>query len=388
MVRVCLVGVSGYAGVYYKLLTEGHAAGVLELVGATIINQEEEQERCASLPAIGCRVYADYRSMLHDLGGMADLCCIPTGTPLHMPMTVAALEAGMHVLVEKPAAGCLADVQAMQAAAQAAGKRVAVGYQHMYTDAVMAAKRAILAGTIGALQSIKCLVLWPRDEAYYRRNDWAGRLTCDGLVVNDSPFNNAVAHELMMMLFQAGMAEDAAALPVAVRAGRYRVNAIESCDTACLAVETAEGVPLFFYATHACCETLDPEICIRGQKGQISLTHQRVRISADGAAPITLPTGGGQAARQSMLTAVLDMVQGGTAFTCDLALAARQTAVVDMVQHAGPIQVVAGGCRDWPDGKRSRYIPDIEQALRRAADAEVLLQDLQIPVFAGGRRDE
>jgi predicted dehydrogenase len=377
MIRACIIGISGYGRAHYELLNAEHAAGNLAIVGATVINQDQEVEACAHLRALGCRMFDDYTMMLRELSGKADLCCIPTGTPLHCPMTIAALEAGMHVLVEKPAAGCMADVESMQKAARQARRIVAVGYQHMYSPVTLAVKRHILDGTIGKLESIKCLVMWPRDHGYYGRNRWAGRLMLDGRAVNDSPFNNAVAHELMMMLFQAGPAEREAAVPIGVRASLYRANDIESCDTASMRIETAEGAAILFYATHACQISVDPEIVIRGRTGTISMTHRRALIKADGSAPVTLETGGGDRSRRAMIAAVLDAVKGGPAFICDLDVASCQTQVVDIVHATSGIRTVKGTSLSLSNGETSTIIPGIEEALRKSAEVEMLLKEIE-----------
>ncbi len=374
MLKTCIIGVSGYGRVHYGLLMDAVTAGTAEVVGATVINQAEEPEKCARLRELGCRIFDDYQAMLSELTGTAEFCMIPTGTPLHRPMTVAALEAGMHVLVEKPAAGCIADARVMQAAAREADRVVAVGYQHMYAPAAMATKRHILAGTIGELESVKCLVTWPRNHAYYNRNGWAGRLAVDGTAVNDSPYNNAVAHDLMMMLFQAGAAERSAATPVSVAAEIYRANAIESADTACMRIETAEGVPIRFYATHACRATFGPEIHIRGTRGSIVMTHGGSVITPDVGNPIQLASGGGDEVRRAMMAAVLDAAQGGSSFICDIETASRQTMVISAVHEACTIHTLEGETITPESGPASTFIPGIEQQMRKAFDAEQLLK--------------
>jgi predicted dehydrogenase len=366
MLKACIIGVSGYGRIHYDLLMQAQAEGSLEVVGATIINQADESEKCARLRELGCHLYDDYLAMLAALAGKADLCLIPTGTPLHRPMTVAALEAGMHVLVEKPAAGCIEDVRAMQRAVQEAKRMVAVGYQHLYAPSTMETKRHILDGTIGRLESVKSLVMWPRDHSYYSRNGWAGRLSVGGTTVNDSPFNNAVAHELMMMLFQAGAAEHCAALPVSVKAELFHANNIESADTACMQIETAEGVPVRFYATHACRETFGPEIHFRGTKGSIVMTHTSSVIMLDGKTPITLLSGGASCERRAMLDNVMDVVSGGSSFICDLEMAARQTMAVSMIHDCCTVQAVEGETVKPESGPLRTFIPGIEAIMREA----------------------
>lgn len=366
MTRICIIGVSGYGRIHYELLMDAVAAGHADVIGATIINPDEELDKCVNLQRLGCRIYDDYKVMLDELAGKADLCMIPTGTPLHRPMTIAALEAGMHVLVEKPAAGCIEDVRLMQAAAERTGRLVAVGYQHLYTDMAMAIKRRLLASAIGTVESLKCLVMWPRDHAYYQRNGWAGKLSVEGAVVNDSPFNNAVAHELMMMLFLAGNTERKAAVPVSVSAELLRANAIESADTACMRIETAEGIPIEFYATHACEELFDPEVHVTGSKGTIKLTHNRARVMADGAEPVQVASGSRSLGRSEMLRAVLDAVQEKDGFYCDLEMASRQTAVVSMIHAHCPIQTVKGETITTGNASPRTFIPGVERLLRKA----------------------
>jgi len=374
MTDACIIGISGYGRVHYELLMKEQAAGTVAIAGATVINQHEEARKCARLRELGCRIFDDYRVMLKDLSGTAQLCMIPTGTPLHRTMTVAALEAGMHVLVEKPAAGCIEDVRGMQAARERSGRVVAVGYQHLHAPSAMATKRHVLEGAIGRLESIKCLVMWPRDHAYYGRNGWAGKLKVGGTRVNDSPFNNAVAHELMMMLFLAGGEERAAAMPVSVEAELYRANAIESSDTACMLVDTAEGVPIRFYATHACREKFGPEIHVRGSRGSITMTHGGSTIRPEGRDEIALASGGGTGERGAMMAAVLDCIQSGSSFYCDLETASRQTMVVSAIHEKCDIQQVKGETSTPEAGPGATFIPGIEDAMREAFDADRLLQ--------------
>jgi predicted dehydrogenase len=89
--------------------------------------------------ALGARygipaVHADYRALL-DAGGLdAVVVCSPAGT--HAEITLAALDAGLHVLVEKPMCITLADADAIVTARDRSGKVVQVGYMKRYDPAV------------------------------------------------------------------------------------------------------------------------------------------------------------------------------------------------------------------------------------------------------------
>ena len=74
---------------------------------------------------------------------------------MHRPLTEAAARAGKHVLVEKPMTNTRADADAMVAAADAAGIRLAVVSQHRFRAAPMAAQAVIEEGRIGDIRMIR-----------------------------------------------------------------------------------------------------------------------------------------------------------------------------------------------------------------------------------------
>ncbi len=84
-----------------------------------------------------------------------DAVVIATPVPTHRPLSEAAAAAGKHVIVEKPMTKTRADADAMVAAADAAGVRLAVVSQHRFRGAPVAAKAAIDAGRIGAIRMVR-----------------------------------------------------------------------------------------------------------------------------------------------------------------------------------------------------------------------------------------
>jgi predicted dehydrogenase len=79
-------------------------------------------------------IHADYRALLAAGGLDAVVICSPAGT--HAEIALAALDAGLHVLVEKPMCITLADADAIVAARDRAAKVVQVGYMKRYDPAV------------------------------------------------------------------------------------------------------------------------------------------------------------------------------------------------------------------------------------------------------------
>jgi predicted dehydrogenase len=91
-----------------------------------------------------------------------DLIDIAAPGDLHAPIAIAALEAGKHVLCEKPLANTLAEAEAMKAAADAAyarGARAMVGFNYRRVPALALARRLVEQGRIGPLRHVRAVYL-------------------------------------------------------------------------------------------------------------------------------------------------------------------------------------------------------------------------------------
>ena len=325
--RAALVGVTGFGARHLETLNQLRENGEVRLEAATVINREEAAESCAGLERSGVRIYDDHTAMLEAEKEGIDCVFIPTGIRWHAPMTVAALEAGCHVYVEKPAAGTVAEVDAMIAARDRAGRSVAVGFQDQYHPATRQVKQSLLDGRIGALRRISVLGLWPRPESYYTRNGWAGRLEVEGAVIRDSPAQNALAHFLMAALNYAGPSPDKAAEPVSVGGSLYRAKPIESFDTCSLRIGTDTGVEILFHASHSCATQHAPQLAFHGDSGTATWDIGKGYDFGDGGEPIEAPSGAPlfPVAFRSMLAAVRD----GKTPACPLENARCHTRVIE-----------------------------------------------------------
>ena len=112
-IKVGLIGISGYSSVHFSHLEPLVKKGVIELVCVVVINPEQVPEQLQKLKEMGVKVYPSTEAMYAEQSGKLDLVCIPTGIALHSRMTVEALKHGANVLVEKPAAGSVEDVNLM-----------------------------------------------------------------------------------------------------------------------------------------------------------------------------------------------------------------------------------------------------------------------------------
>ena len=102
--------------------------------------------------------------------------CTPNG--LHARQSIQALEAGCHVLCEKPLCIDTKDGRLMISAAEKAGKKLFVVKQNRYNPPVTFLKELIVNGKLGKIYSFQINCFWNRPDAYY--TDWKGSKAMDG----------------------------------------------------------------------------------------------------------------------------------------------------------------------------------------------------------------
>jgi predicted dehydrogenase len=376
--RIGLIGVSGYGSIYLQLLRELHDAGKVSVAAAAVINPAEEREVVSELRGRGANIYSSYEEMVSAEAGKIDLCLIPTGIQWHARMTVAALQANMNVLVEKPLAGSLADVAAIRDAERRTGRWVAVGFQDIYAAENLWLKDQLVGGAIGRIESASVIGMWPRPRAYFERNRWAGRLEADGAAVMDSPLNNAFAHFINLSLFLICPARWESS-PVQVgEAELYRAHGIETFDTATVRATSPEGVSLWVGVSHSCPDVREPEIHLRGERGRVEWLHERrcvIITSGDVVQVRSLPDT--TETRRSMFAAAIARLSDPATLVCGTAMAERHTAFIEQVHQAATVQAFPPNTVRWskPDGDPTAVpaVEGIEKALDRAMRHQSLL---------------
>lgn len=103
--------------------------------------------------------------------------CSPNG--LHAHHSILSLEAGKHVLCEKPMAISVYDCGEMIKTAEKANKRLFVIKQNRYNPPVNAVKNLIDEGKLGKINSVQLSCFWNRNDEYYH-NSWKGTNELDG----------------------------------------------------------------------------------------------------------------------------------------------------------------------------------------------------------------
>ena len=123
-----------------------------------------EQRRAEAKARFGCDAFSSFAALAN---ADVDLIVVATPSPFHAEHAVTALGAGKHVLVEKPMAGSVAEVDMMIAAAKAADRVLSVGQNYRYHSDFRAVTEVMASGKLGDIVQIRVAV-----HQFSRRWDW------------------------------------------------------------------------------------------------------------------------------------------------------------------------------------------------------------------------
>jgi UDP-N-acetylglucosamine 3-dehydrogenase len=140
----------------------------------------------AAAARYGGRAYADYRQLL--AGETLDAAVIAVPTVDHHEVGMAAIERGLHLLIEKPIAYTVDEAQSLIAAAEAAGVCLMIGHIERFNPAVMALKTRLEAGELGKIFQIDA----------HRQGPFPARVKDVGVVID------LAVHDLDVMRYITG----------------------------------------------------------------------------------------------------------------------------------------------------------------------------------------
>ena len=123
--------------------------------------------------------YTDFRQMISEHPEL-ELVAIATDSGVHAEIALACLEAGLHVIVEKPMTMAMVDADAIIRKAEETGLKVAVCHQNRFNIAVQRMRLALEQGRFGRLSHGSIHVRWNRNRAYYEQAPWRGLWASDG----------------------------------------------------------------------------------------------------------------------------------------------------------------------------------------------------------------
>lgn len=123
--------------------------------------------------------YQSYKEMLLEHPEL-ELCAIATESGIHAQIALDCIEAGVHIMIEKPMAMNMEDAEKIIQKSEEKKVIVSVCHQNRFNEAVQAVHDAMEEGRFGQMSHGAVHVRWFRDQAYYDQADWRGTWKSDG----------------------------------------------------------------------------------------------------------------------------------------------------------------------------------------------------------------
>lgn len=156
--RIAIVGCGGIANQKHMPSIKANADKA-EMVAFCDIISERAEKAAKEYGVEGAKVYTDYKEMLADTSVEFDVVHVCTPNVAHCPITVAAFEAGKHVMCEKPMAHNTEDARKMIDAWKKSGKKFTIGYQNRLRDDTQTLHASCEAGELGEIYFAKAHAL-------------------------------------------------------------------------------------------------------------------------------------------------------------------------------------------------------------------------------------
>lgn len=176
MLKIAIVGTGAIAGLHIKAI---EALPECELVALCDLNEPKVKELSEQL---NVPYFLDYKEIPSKVECDAVILNLPHG--LHMPASIFFLDNGIHVLVEKPMANTVEECDAMQAAADRNGKKLAIAHIQRFFDVNRVVKEIIDSGELGK----PCMYVEQRSINYFlpSRPAWFTnkKMSGGGIVMN------------------------------------------------------------------------------------------------------------------------------------------------------------------------------------------------------------
>jgi predicted dehydrogenase len=368
-VKCVLAGAHGFGAHYLDRLRR--LAGKVELVGVCDVRPVQD------LDGLGAPEFsADLPGLIKRTG--AEIAIIATPIPTHAELTLSALAAGAHVLVEKPTAATLADFERMERAAAEAGLACQVGFQSLASEALPEVRRLVAEGAIGRVTGIGVAGAWTRPESYFTRSSWSGRRKLDGVDVVDGALTNPFAHAVATALAVAGA--DGRGSVASVETELFHANAIESDDTSAIRIHLADGPPIVAAVTLCAAERGEPYVVVHGSEGKITFTYTTDEIRVGDGPARRFP-------RADLLENLTEHVRSGAPLIVPIHRTGAFMQVMEAIRVAPDPLPIAGDHQELKDD--GRVLPGIAQVVETCADRLELFSELGVswalPLVVGDR---
>ena len=123
--------------------------------------------------------YTNYKIMIEEHPEL-ELISIATDSGTHAEIALYCIDKGIHTIIEKPIAMCLADADEIIKRSKEKRVKVSACHQNRFNLAVQEMRRAIDENRFGTISHGSIHVRWNRNKVYYEQAQWRGKWASDG----------------------------------------------------------------------------------------------------------------------------------------------------------------------------------------------------------------
>lgn len=259
-----MIAPTRFAIIGYGHIGKRHAHHILHMEGAALTAVcDIDPKKLNDVPE-GVAIFTSVEELLRDQN--SDVACICTPNYLHEPHTIAALEAGLHAVVEKPMALSTESCDRMIAAANKNDRHIFAVKQNRYNPPVQAVKKLITEGGLGDLFFIEVNCFWNRSGSYYAQSPWRGKKEMDG-----GCLFTQFSHFVDILYYLAGPVESATGL---IHNYAHQHNT-EFEDTGTFSLRMKSGALVSFsFTTCSFEQNMEGAITLFGEKGTVKIGGQ------------------------------------------------------------------------------------------------------------------
>lgn len=267
IIKFGIIGCGSAASTHARLLAEIENA---QLVGITDKRQESAS---AFAEKYGAKVYESYEKMLAD--PEIDVITVTTPSYFHKENAIAALDAGKHVVLEKPMAldteGCDEIIKHINSS----GKLLTSIFMMRFSDDVTKVKSMVENGELGKITLAALEMNYYRSPEYFSLSDWRGTLKYDG----GGALINQGIHGIDLLLYILGDVTEVKAMK------NTAVHKIEAEDTLGAIMRFESGAIATVTASTCINPGFDRVIKIFGERGYVVLEENEItELMVDGKA--------------------------------------------------------------------------------------------------------
>lgn len=169
--RVAVAG-TGLIATVKHLPALRNLSDLVEICAVCDLNVEQAKAAVAHLP--GTRVYGDLAELLaKEKPDIVDICTPPK---LHASMALQCLEAGAHLLIEKPLCQTVEECDRIMESAQRLQRKICVAHSDLFYPSFTRARKLVARGDIGTLQGMRIHLSTPTDYITSKPKHWAHAL--------------------------------------------------------------------------------------------------------------------------------------------------------------------------------------------------------------------